>query len=448
MKTSTKVAIGAGVLCLGVAGWGIYRWKYPAAPPSMFLPPSQSGMQQLQQRDPFAAIKGQGRIAFNVAQALGKTTTRLISAKPSVRMSATEWLNGLRSGEERIVKPQERIVATISTLAEADALTDLFSLVPIQALAGDTKGKAYADTLLALFTQTAFVVSGELFAQTMGIATGYSNLPLDMIAGDQKTADYFKHLGCMPKNLPSYYDASKRSTFESVVSEGRMFIVERALAKASNFYFTTALKPELANLTGPSLTKAATALATPILTAIVGGAAAVPVAGWITAALAAAIAAVIGIVDFVGAINRREEQNLRLQAEFQDRVVRPIQTALREPVDRFLGQKLNMVSLDPPYSTTEGRIRAPYLRNFCLMRGGPHAVDPCAERVFPQVPFFARQINHKLVVGVAPGWNGLYTITPYADSLGFVKKVVDVGPDYIINAENLSSAFGSLGLKR
>ncbi len=222
----------------------------------------------------------------------------------------------------------------------------------------------------------------------------------------KETLDYIQHLGCIPKWYPTLTNET-RAKVPHVLADGLLLIYEHALVKTGNMLAVMSANPKAV----PGLEAKLLAVATPLLiaagkvsvAAAIGGAAAasaaVPVVGWITAAVGAVAAGVAALFDLIGSLNKREEANLKWQETLQNGAEDLWTKGLsRRPLrESLLGYQLGLISEDPNYKEADSRVRAPWLRHFCLVRGEPWG-SPCAERIFPQIPLFVRQIKQGAVV--------------------------------------------------
>ncbi|MCB9639085.1 MAG: hypothetical protein H6727_09350 [Myxococcales bacterium] len=269
-----------------------------------------------------------------------------------------------------------------------------------------------------------------------------------------KTLSYIQELGCIPKWFPPLTEAN-RDKAPHVLSDGLLLIFEHALIKTANFLAVMMANPKAV----PGLEAKLLSVASPLLiagakvgiAAAIGGAsaasAAVPVAGWITAAVGAIAAGVAAFVELLGSWNNREEANLKWQETLQNAAEELWTKGFnRLPLrESLLGYQLNLISEDPAYTVKDARSRYPWLRNFCLVRGGSFG-SPCSERIFPQIPFLVRQIKQPAVVQFGIGKDALRMVSPTRAWMGPNKRLIMGWQLHEVEFEKIPNNLGFLGV--
>ncbi len=439
---------------LGGSGYAWYRYRQqPQLPPPQYAqktaPPQPIGprlAKSITQADQLRRI-GVETVKPQPKMLVGtqfRSTALQIGAAPVVA-SARSVLDRLGEFTSPYITMQPRTIQ-IQTWQDVGDLSNVMQLLFFHAIAPNAakdaaKDPAAIEPIRLFFARNRFVVpqDSEVYQDQLTVLNyltppeGREVIDAAMVvreaawAGEvatsndyiKETTDYILFLGCMPKFYPTLTNEA-RAKVPMVLEDGLLLLFEHTVAKVSNMMAIMAANPQAkggieAKILGgvaPLLVAGAKVGAAAVVGGAAAASAAVPVVGWIAAAVGAVAAAIIATIDFIGEINRREEANLKWQEQVQKVAVSVWQGALqRAPLEQsLLGYQLGLISDDPSYKATDSRVRQPWLRNFCLVRGGSFG-SPCSERIFPQIPLLVRQIKQGAVVQFGIGRDALRTVS-------------------------------------
>lgn len=403
----------------------------PPPPPSILKKALRTTTQEATASMAKTALLQLSSAALPLSRSRGFATIQRASPSENLRsvISARSALDRFKSGDPSLLgdgAPAHSI--EILNWQDVDELASLLQVLFLHAASPKVQGAEAAGMIRRFFLRHSFVVpvGSEVYQDQQTTLLFLEDRPVessawmakasswqgDFAASNQEiptTRDYIKHLGCIPAYFPALSPESK-AKIPSVLQDGLLLLFETCLPRVANWLAVLSSNPQgqsqvAAKIVGGIGPLAGAAIQAALAAA--GVSSAVPVVGWITAAVAAAGAALIAIFDFVGQVNRREEFNLAWQAQVQQLAEDVWVKGLQRPLlqESLLGYQLGLLSNDPAYPPNESRSRSPWLRNFCLVRGGPHVLDPCSERLFPQIPFFVRQIRHAMAIQSAAGYD-------------------------------------------